>query len=395
MATQTDIQKSVDDTSLTDYGYGGEKLYDFGTPDSGLVNGFDPVAYTHQGLAGLSSASKQYLLKKSGWKTLNDKFDLDHVNTIIKAKGGAPISDWGQANQALAPLIAKRNAGKGVLGSVLGIAAPIALSLLVPGLGTAIGAGLGLGGTAAAVGGNALLGAGLGGLTSAVTGGKPLKSALMGGITGGIGGYLTAPQAGAVKAISGASKGSMVIPGTLNAAPGYSWGTAIPAAQGSASAGFMSKLDKLGNLGKAFQASGLGDQLMGGGQQTQQQGQQSQITPQQLQTLMAQLQQQRGVSGNSPLGMVGRNALAKGGLISGPGDGMSDGVPATVGGTTPAALSDSEHVTPALQVSLLGRGSPKAGSQRIQKLIDEEIADMYGKNLNPRALQRKAMKETK
>ena len=79
------------------------------------------------------------------------------------------------------------------LGKVLKIAAPLILAVALPGLGTAIGAGLmGAGASAAAVAawapalGGAILGAGTGFATS---GGK-LKGALMGGALGGFGGYL-------------------------------------------------------------------------------------------------------------------------------------------------------------------------------------------------------------
>jgi len=72
------------------------------------------------------------------------------------------------------------------LGKILKIAAPIILSVALPGLGTAIGVGIGLTGTAAAAVGGAILGAGTGFVTS---GGK-LKGALMGGVAGGFGGYL-------------------------------------------------------------------------------------------------------------------------------------------------------------------------------------------------------------
>lgn len=63
--------------------------------------------------------------------------------------------------------------------------APIALSIFVPGIGTAIGGAIGLSGTAASVAGNAILHGGLG----AVTGGKEgaLQGAVFGGVTGGLG----------------------------------------------------------------------------------------------------------------------------------------------------------------------------------------------------------------
>ena len=78
-------------------------------------------------------------------------------------------------------------------------------------------------------------------------------------------------------------------------------------------------------------------------------------------------------------------------LIKGAGDGMSDSVPAIIRGGGLARLSDSEHVTPALQVALLGRGSPEAGSKRVEALVNNEIKKIYGKGLNAKTLQNKAM----
>jgi hypothetical protein len=69
------------------------------------------------------------------------------------------------------------------IGKVLKVAAPIILSVVAPGLGTAIGTAIGFGGTAAAIAGGAILG----GATSALTGGNALKGALMGGLGGGLG----------------------------------------------------------------------------------------------------------------------------------------------------------------------------------------------------------------
>lgn len=69
------------------------------------------------------------------------------------------------------------------IGKVLKVAAPIILSVVAPGVGTAIGSALGLSGTAAAIAGGAILG----GATSGLTGGNVLKGALMGGLGGGLG----------------------------------------------------------------------------------------------------------------------------------------------------------------------------------------------------------------
>lgn len=69
------------------------------------------------------------------------------------------------------------------IGKVLKVAAPIVLSVVAPGLGTAIGSAIGLSGTAAAITGGAILG----GATSGLTGGNVLKGALMGGVGAGLG----------------------------------------------------------------------------------------------------------------------------------------------------------------------------------------------------------------
>ena len=58
---------------------------------------------------------------------------------------------------------------------------PIALSVVAPGLGTAIGTAIGLSGTAASIAGGAILGGG----TSFLTGGDPI----LGAVTGGLGGF--------------------------------------------------------------------------------------------------------------------------------------------------------------------------------------------------------------
>ena len=74
-------------------------------------------------------------------------------------------------------------------GNVLKVAAPLALGLMLPGIGSAIGAGLtsaGMGATTAGYAGSALAGAGIGGLGAALTGGNIGKGALLGGIGGGI-----------------------------------------------------------------------------------------------------------------------------------------------------------------------------------------------------------------
>jgi len=60
------------------------------------------------------------------------------------------------------------------------------------------------------------------------------------------------------------------------------------------------------------------------------------------------------------------------GLTRGPGDGVSDSIPAQIGdsGKQPARLADGEFVIPARIVSELGNGSTEAGAKSLQAMVD-------------------------
>jgi hypothetical protein len=57
-------------------------------------------------------------------------------------------------------------------------------------------------------------------------------------------------------------------------------------------------------------------------------------------------------------------------LLKGPGDGMSDGIPASIADKQPARLADGEFVVPADVVSHLGNGSTDAGAKHLYKMMD-------------------------
>jgi len=57
-------------------------------------------------------------------------------------------------------------------------------------------------------------------------------------------------------------------------------------------------------------------------------------------------------------------------LLRGPGDGVSDNIPATIGGRQPARLADGEFVVPARIVSELGNGSTDAGARKLYAMMD-------------------------
>ena len=81
---------------------------------------------------------------------------------------------------------------------------------------------------------------------------------------------------------------------------------------------------------------------------------------------------------------------AGGMLLRGPGDGMSDSIPAVIKGAKPqrAALADGEFVIPADVVSHLGNGSTEAGAKRLYSMMDKVRHartgnPKQGKQINP------------
>ena len=58
-------------------------------------------------------------------------------------------------------------------------------------------------------------------------------------------------------------------------------------------------------------------------------------------------------------------------LLKGPGDGVSDDIPAQIGQHQPAKLADGEFVVPARIVSELGNGSTDAGAKRLYAMMEK------------------------
>jgi hypothetical protein len=91
--------------------------------------------------------------------------------------------------------------------------------------------------------------------------------------------------------------------------------------------------------------------------------------------------------GISSLG--GYSDYARGGrMLKGPGDGMSDNIPATIAGKQPARLANEEFVVPADVVSHLGNGSSEAGAKALYKMMDRVRQartgnKKQGKQINP------------
>jgi hypothetical protein len=67
-------------------------------------------------------------------------------------------------------------------------------------------------------------------------------------------------------------------------------------------------------------------------------------------------------------------------LLRGPGDGVSDSIPAVIGRKQPARLADGEFVVPARIVSELGNGSTEAGARKLYAMMDR-IQSARGKTV--------------
>ena len=102
------------------------------------------------------------------------------------------------------------------------------------------------------------------------------------------------------------------------------------------------------------------------------------LTPEEKQKLMAMAaNQQPGMIPQQPQqmaqgGIADLGGYAAGGrpnLLHGPGDGVSDSIPASIAGKQPARLASGEYVISSRIVSELGNGSTDAGAQRLDDMV--------------------------
>jgi hypothetical protein len=101
--------------------------------------------------------------------------------------------------------------------------------------------------------------------------------------------------------------------------------------------------------------------------------QQEAARPQNMDNFYAMMDQrlaaQRGFAGGG--GVYDLGGYSDGGrLLKGPGDGVSDSIPAVIGNRQPARLADGEFVIPARIVSELGNGSTEAGARKLYAMMD-------------------------
>ena len=126
---------------------------------------------------------------------------------------------------------------------------------------------------------------------------------------------------------------------------------------GAANGGLMMSYAMGGDIGTRYQspddASGMGDKV--GAHQT------VNMAPHYPMQGLYQ-----GYAGGGHLGDYSDG----GRLLKGPGDGVSDDIPAQIGRRQPARLADGEFVVPARIVSELGNGSTDAGAKRLYAMMD-------------------------
>ena len=89
-------------------------------------------------------------------------------------------------------------------------------------------------------------------------------------------------------------------------------------------------------------------------------------------------------------GIANLGSYSDGGrMLKGPGDGMSDSIPASISGKRPARLADGEFVVPADVVSHLGNGSTDAGAKQLYAMMNKVRQartgrKAQGKQIDPR-----------
>jgi hypothetical protein len=87
-------------------------------------------------------------------------------------------------------------------------------------------------------------------------------------------------------------------------------------------------------------------------------------------------------------GIASLGSYSDGGrMLKGPGDGMSDSIPAKIGAKQEARLADGEFVVPADVVSHLGNGSTDAGAKQLYAMMDKVRSARTGRKAQGRQIK--------
>ena len=251
-----------------------------------------------------------------------------------------------------------------------------------------------------------MTGAAVGGGSALLTGGDPLKGALMGGVTGGaMSGIMpgassvvgdtagvgmpeappnpdsnvptTTPQGGSAVADalhSSGGYGPAASPAELNAANTGGAGSGIGSGISNLWNGLSTPQKIMAGAGAGIGATMYSDRKKYGIPAKQKYtGALSQFrydpSTYQPYTMGAA---EGGIMSLAGGGQANLGSYSDGGhLLKGPGDGMSDNIPASIGEKQPARLADGEFVVPADVVSHLGNGSTDAGAKQLYHMMDK------------------------
>jgi hypothetical protein len=281
-----------------------------------------------------------------------------------------------------------------------------------------------------------LISAAMGGGTAAVTGGDPLKGALLGAATGGIGhgiaGATAAGGAGATgatgtaattaaadaattaatdQALTQASQqglsGTGSATGSLSSAAGVqpsapaSFGPdSFQTAVADASNPMFPRIAEMSKSGYFYPGLGAASSLIGAGPETNMPEEEKysgslgrfNYDPDRYRPYRAA---SGGLMDTEPARRMAAGGLGSysdgGQMLKGPGDGMSDDIPASIGDEQPARLADGEFVVPADVVSGIGNGSTDAGAEALYDMLDRVRKARTGRTeqapeINPRKM---------
>jgi hypothetical protein len=269
--------------------------------------------------------------------------------------------------------------------------------------------------------------------TAAVTGGDPLKGALLGAATGGIGhGIAGAGAAGGAGATGTAAATSTGLEAGLQAVPDAATladasnlaltapnvGISAPATStsgaytdaftlpmdsgsgfkvtdpsmaqnfapnvgasqtGAASNPMFPRIAEMSKSGYFYPGLGAASSLIGAGPETKMPGEEEYDGP--LSRFNYDPDRYRpyraasgGLMDTEPARRMAAGGLGSysdgGQMLKGPGDGMSDDIPASIEDKQPARLADGEFVVPADVVSGIGNGSTDAGAEALYAMLD-------------------------
>ena len=100
-------------------------------------------------------------------------------------------------------------------------------------------------------------------------------------------------------------------------------------------------------------------------------GADNRVTADEIEKFMQAAQPELATKTMASGGLSDLGAYSDGGrLLKGPGDGVSDSIPAVIGERQPARLADGEFVIPARIVSELGNGSTDAGARKLYAMME-------------------------